>query len=66
MAENYRIEYNWIKGVETLEGYQPGDKLGFGSYSTVWLARDTHLSRYVAVKVNIADSNPREMVFIQE
>ncbi|KAJ6019881.1 kinase-like domain-containing protein [Penicillium canescens] len=24
MAENYRIEYNWIKGVETLEGYQPG------------------------------------------
>lgn len=36
------------------------DKLGFGGYSTVWLARDTHLNRYVAVKVNIAGSNPRE------
>ena len=24
MAENHRIEYNWIKGVETLEKYQPG------------------------------------------
>lgn len=78
MAENHRIEYNWIKGVETLEDYQPGgyhpilvgdvlhdryhivDKLGFGGYSTVWLARDTHMNRYVAVKVNIADSNQRE------
>lgn len=78
MAENHRIEYNWIKGVETLENYEPGgyhpimvgdvlndryhiaDKLGFGGYSTVWLALDTHLKRYVAVKVNIADSFPRE------
>jgi serine/threonine protein kinase len=78
MVENHRIEYNWIKGVETLEEYRPGgyhpimigdvlhdryhvaDKLGFGGYSTVWLARDTHLKRYVAVKVNIADSLPRE------
>ncbi|KAL4934187.1 kinase-like domain-containing protein [Aspergillus undulatus] len=78
MAENHRIEYNWIKGVEALEKYQPGgyhpirigdvlngryhiaDKLGFGGYSTVWLALDTHLKRYVAVKVNIADSLPRE------
>src|SRR4051812_46698439 len=24
MAENHGIEYNWIKGVETLEKYQPG------------------------------------------
>jgi serine/threonine protein kinase len=78
MAENYRVEYNWIKGVETLEEYQHGgyhpvmvgdvlhgryhiaDKLGFGGYSTVWLARDTYLQRYVAVKVNIADSLPHE------
>lgn len=77
-AENHRIEYNWIKGVEPLEKYQPGgyhpvivrdvlhdryhivDKLGFGGYSTVWLARDTHLHRYVAVKVNTANSLPRE------
>ncbi|CAG8028041.1 unnamed protein product [Penicillium olsonii] len=40
--------------------YHVVDKLGFGGYSTVWLARDTHMNRYVAVKVNIADSNPRE------
>ena len=78
MAEDRRIEYNWVKGVETLEEYRPGgyhpvmvgdvlhdryqiaDKLGFGGYSTVWLAWDTHLNRYVAVKVNIADSLPRE------
>ncbi|KAL4808328.1 kinase-like domain-containing protein [Aspergillus unguis] len=75
---NHRIEYNWIKGVETLEKYHPGgyhpisigdllnnryhiaDKLGFGGYSTVWLALDTHLKRYVAVKINIADLLPRE------
>lgn len=30
-------------------------------YSTVWLALDTHLKRYVAVKINIADSLPHEM-----
>ena len=24
MAENKRIEYNWINGVETLEEYRPG------------------------------------------
>lgn len=78
MPENHRIEYNWVRGVETLEKYQRGgyhpimigdvlndryhivDKLGFGGYSTVWLALDTNLKRYVAVKVNIADSLPRE------
>lgn len=40
--------------------YHIADKLGVGGYSTVWLARDTHLKRYVADKVNIADSLPRE------
>lgn len=34
--------------------YSIVDKLGFGGYSTVWLARDTRLERYVAVKVGIA------------
>ncbi|KAI4117998.1 MAG: hypothetical protein LQ345_001863 [Seirophora villosa] len=32
-------------------------KLGFGSYSTVWLARDSHLERYVALKILVADSS---------
>ncbi|OKP14466.1 hypothetical protein PENSUB_14078 [Penicillium subrubescens] len=34
--------------------YHIVDKLGFGGYSTVWLARDSHLQRYVAVKINAA------------
>lgn len=38
------------------ERYRIVDKLGFGGYSTVWLARDTYLNNYVAVKVGIADS----------
>ncbi|KAK1143771.1 hypothetical protein N8T08_006172 [Aspergillus melleus] len=77
-TKNHRIEYNWIKGVETLEEYQPGgyhpitigdllhdryrivDKLGSGGYSTVWLARDLNLHQYVALKINISDSRPRE------
>ena len=40
--------------------YRIVDKLGYGGYSTVWLARDTHLERYVAVKVGIANSLPHE------
>jgi serine/threonine protein kinase len=42
------------------ERYRIVDKLGFGGYSTVWLARDTHLKRYVAVKVSIANRLLRE------
>lgn len=77
MAGCHRIEYNWVKCVESLEEYQPGgyhpvmvadvlqdryhilDKLGFGGYSTVWLARDTHLQRHVAVKINTANRSLR-------
>lgn len=40
--------------------YRIVDKLGHGGYSTVWLARDTALKRYVALKVNTADAHPRE------
>lgn len=79
-----RPEYNWIRGVETLERYESGgfhpvmignvlhdrycivDKLGFGGYSTVWLARDMHQQEYVAVKVGIASSTPsREIKSLQ-
>ncbi|OGM49816.1 protein kinase domain protein [Aspergillus bombycis] len=40
--------------------YRIVDKLGFGGYSTVWLALDTLLHRYVAIKVSTADSPLRE------
>ena len=36
------------------ERYQVVHKLGFGSYSTVWLARDLHLNRYVTLKIVVA------------
>lgn len=41
--------------------YQIVDKLGFGGYSTVWLAQDKHREEYVAVKVGIANSLSQEM-----
>ncbi|OJJ43519.1 hypothetical protein ASPZODRAFT_154415 [Penicilliopsis zonata CBS 506.65] len=37
--------------------YRVVDKLGFGGYSTIWLARDVQQGRYVAVKVITADSS---------
>lgn len=42
------------------ERYAIVDKLGFGGYSTVWLAQDTRLKQYVAVKVGVADSTGHE------
>lgn len=40
--------------------YRVVHKLGYGSYSTAWLARDEQLQRLVAVKVCTADANQRE------
>ncbi|KAJ5197029.1 hypothetical protein N7449_007508 [Penicillium cf. viridicatum] len=40
--------------------YHITDKLGFGAYSTVWLARDTYLNRYVTLKINVASSIQHE------
>lgn len=40
--------------------YHVLNKLGHGSYSTVWLARDDTLQRLVAVKVCTAEASPRE------
>ncbi|GLA81129.1 hypothetical protein AtubIFM56815_004766 [Aspergillus tubingensis] len=45
--------------------YRIVDKLGHGGYSTVWLARDTALKRYVALKVNTADAHPREAMVLR-
>ncbi|RMZ42816.1 protein kinase domain protein [Aspergillus flavus] len=53
--------YHPITIGDMLQGrYHIVDKLGFGGYSTVWLAHDTRLEQYVAVKVCIADSTFRE------
>ncbi|KAE8321531.1 kinase-like domain-containing protein [Aspergillus sergii] len=53
--------YHPIMIEDMLHGrYHIVDKLGFGGYSTVWLARDTRLEQYVAVKVCIAGSKLRE------
>ncbi|GKZ37239.1 hypothetical protein AbraIFM66950_008696 [Aspergillus brasiliensis] len=42
-------------GDELNEGrYRLVHKLGYGGYSTIWLARDLRMSKYVAVKVIIA------------
>ena len=37
--------------------YRVIHKLGFGSYSTVWLARDLKLNRYVALKIIVAEAS---------
>ncbi|KAI2010790.1 hypothetical protein LOZ52_005036 [Ophidiomyces ophidiicola] len=46
--------------------YHIGDKLGFGGYATLWLARDIQLSRYVVVKINVADSSLRETTILRK
>lgn len=43
--------------------YRIVDKLGYGGYSTIWLARDEILKRYVAVKIGISSpSFPRREI----
>jgi serine/threonine-protein kinase SRPK3 len=43
--------------------YRIVDKLGYGGYSTVWLARDETVKRYVAVKIGISSpSLPRREI----
>lgn len=56
--EKYRPGgYHPIMIGDMLHGrYRIVDKLGFGGYSTVWLAWDSYLEHYVAVKVGIANS----------
>ena len=39
--------------------YEVVHKLGFGGYSTVWLARDKYLQRYVSLKILVAHESPK-------
>ncbi|KAJ5360386.1 hypothetical protein N7517_009577 [Penicillium concentricum] len=53
--------YHPIMVGDVLHGrYKIADKLGFGTYSTVWLARDAYLNRYVTLKASMADSIQHE------
>ncbi|PYI21633.1 kinase-like protein [Aspergillus violaceofuscus CBS 115571] len=44
--------------------YRVVHKLGHGSYSTIWLARDRQVEKYVAVKISKADSKSQEIDII--
>ncbi|KAJ5385664.1 hypothetical protein N7509_008205 [Penicillium cosmopolitanum] len=46
--------------------YQVVQKLGHGTYSTIWLARDQKHGKYVSIKVCTADSNPLEFSVLSE
>ncbi|KAJ0164541.1 Serine/threonine-protein kinase SRPK [Colletotrichum tanaceti] len=53
--------YHPIQPGDRLDGrYRVVHKLGYGAYSTIWLARDDRQLRYVAVKVGTADSDEKE------
>ncbi|KAM4058941.1 hypothetical protein HRG_008182 [Hirsutella rhossiliensis] len=61
--ENYRPGgYHPIQIGDKLHSrYQVVHKLGYGTYSTTWLARDQQLQKYVAVKVGTSESSAREV-----
>jgi serine/threonine protein kinase len=40
--------------------YRIVHKLGFGTYSTVWLARDQQTENYVAIKITVAAGDPAD------
>lgn len=48
-------------GDQLASRYTVVHKLGFGTFSTTWLARDTQRGVYVAVKIARADSNADEV-----
>ncbi|KAJ5102655.1 Srpk [Penicillium argentinense] len=64
--ENYRPGgYHPIQIGDLLHGrYQVVHKLGYGSYSTAWLASDEKSNKYVAVKVGTANANQKEVDII--
>ncbi|KAI1123934.1 kinase-like domain-containing protein [Nemania abortiva] len=46
--------------------YRIVSKLGYGGYSTMWLARDVQQSKYVAVKVGVAISDEKEVGILEQ
>ncbi|KAF2013940.1 kinase-like protein [Aaosphaeria arxii CBS 175.79] len=64
--ENYRLGgYHPVKIGEVLRHrYRVIHKLGHGTFSTTWLARDERSDRYVALKICIAESKSREVDII--
>ncbi|TQN73124.1 Serine/threonine-protein kinase spk-1 [Colletotrichum shisoi] len=53
--------YHPIQPGDRLDGrYRVVHKLGYGTHSTIWLARDDRQVKYVAVKVGTADSDEKE------
>lgn len=64
--ENYRPGgYHPIQIGDHFNGrYRVVHKLGHGSYSTAWLARDEDSNKYVALKVCTENANPKEVEII--
>ena len=66
--EEYRVGgYHPTIIGDTFHGgrYEVAHKLGFGGYSTIWLARDRQLQKYVALKILAAhetESNEAEIL----
>jgi serine/threonine-protein kinase SRPK3 len=59
--------YHPIQLSDKLQGrYTTTEKLGYESYSTIWLARDEKLSRYVAIKVGTADHRSKEVPILEQ
>jgi serine/threonine protein kinase len=65
--ERYRTGgYHPLEIGDTLgKHYRVIHKLGFGTYSTTWLAADKTSGKYVAIKVGAGYSNPLEMDVIR-
>ncbi|KAJ5933106.1 hypothetical protein N7516_007595 [Penicillium verrucosum] len=66
--ESYRVGgyHSMAIGDHIHNRYQVVQKLGHGTYSTIWLVRDQKDGKYVAIKVCTADSNPLEFSVLSE
>ena len=61
--ENYRLGgYHPVNLGDTFSAgrYEVVHKLGYGTYSTVWLCRDIHKQCYVAIKVGVSSDATKE------